>query len=196
MLNFEDKSSDDEGKATLFQQRLNDEANEEYLEFEGKFQHFESTEHTDESYDDWADRIFKEYLRKKNLSRPQVKIATETERPQTSRSAPKLKAIQVVETIDQGDLYLVKSAKLFESRDEIELRDLPFNLTSSPEQIIESILSDCKSNDIRSRLRDALRKWHPDKFSQFVEGRTKIEEREKILDVVTHVSQVLLNYGK
>ena len=52
-------------------------------------------------------------------------------------------------------------------------------------------------NESRNRLRDALRKWHPDKFGQLTQGRiSDEEEKKKICDIVTHISQVLINYGK
>ena len=53
-----------------------------------------------------------------------------------------------------------------------------------------------KDDESRNRLRDALRKWHPDKFGQLTQGRIPDEEKKKICQVVTHISQVLINYGK
>ena len=51
--------------------------------------------------------------------------------------------------------------------------------------------------NIDNRLRDALKVWHPDKFNQLTQSRVRDEEeRKKMSDVVTHVSQVLINYGK
>ena len=56
---------------------------------------------------------------------------------------------------------------------------------------------DDAENESRNRLRDALRKWHPDKFGQLTQGRIPDEEeKKKICGVVTHISQVLINYGK
>jgi hypothetical protein len=75
---------------------------------------------------------------------------------------------------------------------------LPFSEDSSAEKIIETILWRA-DNDVtsRDRLRDALRKWHPDKFAQLTQARINNEaEKNKMFKIVTHVSQVLLNYGK
>jgi len=54
-----------------------------------------------------------------------------------------------------------------------------------------------KHSHIFYRLQNALRRWHPDKFQQWSHGRIENDvDKENILKIVTHVSQILLSYGK
>jgi hypothetical protein len=84
------------------------------------------------------------------------------------KAAPRLKLKEKKVPI-KLDVYSAKFKKLFESDCPIAADDLPFGVDSTAEQIVETILcsaSDLKDAAVKSRLRDALRKWHPDKFGQ------------------------------
>jgi hypothetical protein len=178
-------------------------ANEEYFECQGKFENYseiKSEEFTDETYNEWTDRIFNEF-RRKRFGHHQTAAAT-PEPPKAS--APKM-VLQLKPVDDrakkksQQDIYLVKFTKLFQSAEQISVKDLPFSIDSSPEKIVETILwaEDGEELASKNRLRDALRKWHPDKFAQLTEGRIKNEEeKKKVFQIVTHVCQALINYGK
>jgi hypothetical protein len=127
-----------------FRRRLDDEAGQEYFDFEGKFRDFDGGNFSEEeeSYDDWADRIFSQYWRK---VRPPVKSDPETSRKDSATSEPpkktlKLKPVEKKEKVFQRDIYLVKFAKLFQSAETLTLSDLPFRSDSSAEEIIGTIL--------------------------------------------------------
>ena len=197
---FEDEA---ESTSKNFQQRLDDLASEEYFEFQGKFERYDfggGIDAPDETYNEWADRIFAEFRRKHSV-RTEPTSSKNSGKGKAEPAAPKLVAkLKLVSDQKKRtqDIYLVKFKKLFESSEDLTVKDLPFSEDSSAENIIETILwrSD---NDVtsRDRLRDALRKWHPDKFAQLTQARIKNEEEKtKMFRIVTHVSQVLLNYGK
>ena len=164
---------------------------------EGKFHDYDTKDFTDETYDAWADRIFAEFRRKSRSGKPASEAkAAEAKMPEAPKKTLKLKPLTKTEKTVPKDLYLTKFSKLFCSKEAITLSDLPFSLTSTSEEIVGAILSD-EDVESRKRLREALRVWHSDKFNQLTQGRiTKEEDRKAISDIVTHVSQILINYGK
>jgi len=48
----------------------------------------------------------------------------------------------------------------------------------------------------RKRIKEVIRIWHPDKFSQLYHQRIDPEHRDDIIRIVTHISQALLNFGR
>ena len=73
---------------------------------------------------------------------------------------------------------------------------MPFSKESSAEQIMSAILNGENITDKRKVVREAIRKWHPDKFSQLFAERIVKTDTNIVMDIVTHVSQTLLVYGK
>lgn len=192
-----DESSTSSDLDDDFRQRLDDEAGQEYFEFEGKFRDYDTKDFSEETYNDWADRIFAEYRRKTRPATSEAPAkAAEARLPETPKKTLKLKPPEKKDTSIKKDLYLFKFKKLFRSKEAIALRDLPFSLTSTSEEIVGTILS-AEDADSRKHLREALRVWHPDKFNQLTQGRVSEEaDRKAMSEIVTHVSQVLINYGK
>ena len=74
--------------------------------------------------------------------------------------------------------------------------DMPFSEKSNAEQIISLILKCSDDQDERRSLREAIRKWHPDKFSQMFTDRIEKNDIDYVMSIVTYVSQTLLTYGK
>ena len=77
--------------------------------------------------------------------------------------------------------------------------DLPFSTKSTAEEIVSLILKSNQSieeSDQKKVLREAVRKWHPDKFSQMFYDKVKEADMPNVIKIVTHVSQTLLVYGK
>ena len=193
-----DESSTSTDPEDNFRQRLDDEASQEFFELEGKFHEYDTKDFSDETYDEWADRIFAEYRRKtRPVCSGAMAKATEDRKPEEAPTKSlKLKPSVNKDKFIRRDSYLTKFNKLFRSKEVIAIRDLPFSLSSTSEDIIEAILS-TEEVESRKRLREALRVWHPDKFNQLTQGRIEKEEERKVIsDIVTHVSQILINYGK
>ena len=78
----------------------------------------------------------------------------------------------------------------------INIADLPFSKTSTADEIISLLVIGNENTDKKKILRDAIRKWHPDKFSQMFSERIDKNEFDDVINIVTHVSQTLLLYGK
>ena len=84
---------------------------------------------------------------------------------------------------------------------------LPFDENSTPEFIINQLLLSDGSESTtatgsnvqdrkRKRIKEVIRIWHPDKFSQLYHQLIDPEHRDDIIRIVTHISQALLNFGR
>ena len=187
----------------------NDKLAEEYeYEFEhsiGKFEKFTSVDEPSvETYDDWAERIYREFSSKRR------KFSTTTKA--SSSKQKKSRSLKPESNIDleaaNRDYETLKNRRslekqkklcdrLFKSNCAIEVATMPFRDLSA-EEILEIILCDCAAEaaDIKKRIREELLRWHPDKFRQKFGDRVSKNETEKVMDHVKHVSQILINYGK
>ena len=148
-----------------------------------------------ETYDQWADRIFNEFNKRKQRSfKPDVKKKeaknefSEFQKAELPQFKPSYPSNNSNKTAEYNALF-VKAGK-------INKHDMPFTQNSSAEQIL-SLIIDCDEQvDKRKAVREAIRKWHPDKFSQMFSERIEKNDLNEIMNIVTHVSQTLLNYGK
>ena len=148
-----------------------------------------------ETYDDWADRIFNEYKKRhRTTSQPKHQKTKVEEKPSAFQEAklPSFKPIYPAEDNKNADKY----KRLFSMKDKIAKKHLPFSESSTADQIISLILHCDDRMEEKKILREAIRKWHPDKFSQFFNGRIEKRDISDVMKIVTHVSQTLLVYGK
>jgi len=173
----------------------------------GKFETFSGTfdEPSSESFDNWADRIFQEYMSKKKKSRYSVK-PTENEKDDIKRNKnlkPEIDLDQAKKNYEQlkqkkkFDKQRKLCQELFNSSNNIRFSNLPYKDIVA-EDILDIIFHDCKEDPtmIKKRIREELLKWHPDKFKQKFGERIDQDETENVMNHVKHVSQVLINYGK
>ena len=126
-----------------FQQKLSDLADEEYFENAGKFESYggqPEPEISEETYNEWADRIFAEFRRKRfGTFEKSAKSSSPKDKP-AQKTVLKLKLPSEDETKKRQNNYLLKFKKLFESKESISMKDLPFTADTSAEKIIETIL--------------------------------------------------------
>ena len=76
----------------------------------------------------------------------------------------------------------------------ITAKSLSFTVKSSPDSIINAILKD--KIDLKKALREAIRIWHPDKFSQMYDQRILASDASAVHEIVLNVTSALLKYGK
>lgn len=174
-----------------------------------------------ESYDQWADRIFQEYSkrnkRRRDSSNTQQRGFQSDKNPSSSSfsSIPKIDAPKAEHinpslatfastssaSISKNASY-AKLVKLLskDCTDTISSKKLlPFHKKSSSDAIIEAILcgnGNDEKPDQRKAIRDAIRLWHPDKFAQMFSQRIPSNESDRVMEIVHVVTQALLNYGK
>jgi hypothetical protein len=175
-----------------WQDKLSEANAEDYYEIVGKFERrqfndeFNYKNKFNESYDQWADRIFSEFRKRRQPAEAANKQKQQPPKELKLKLAnPKL------------ERYNKLASKLFDknSTDEILPESLPFKLTTSTETIVELLIIST-SGDEKKAVKEAIRKYHPDKFSQLFHDRIAPENKEAVFNIVTHVSQALLNYGK
>jgi len=51
------------------------------------------------------------------------------------------------------------------------------------------------TNRVKRAIRDAIRRWHPDKFKQILGHKIAKPEFNEVMDKVTYVAQALNDYG-
>ena len=174
-----------------------------------------------ESYDQWADRIFQEYSKRnkrrqdsiitqqrgfqsdKNPSSSSFSSRPKIDAPKAEHINPSLATFASTSSasISKNASY-AKLVKLLskDCTDTISSKKLlPFHKKSSSDAIIEAILcgnGNDEKPDQRKAIRDAIRLWHPDKFAQMFSQRIPSNESDRVMEIVHVVTQALLNYGK
>ena len=86
--------------------------------------------------------------------------------------------------------------RIFASSQQLGEKDIPFDGLSN-KQIVHILIGDTKGIEeqaLRRMLREEMRRWHPDKFSQKIGGRIKKDDFNIIMERVKKVSQALNTY--
>ncbi len=229
---LEDSSSDGEDKSSVssevdddskWQEKLRQADEEDYFQFHGKYEQHESYFRNvfNESYDQWADRIYSEFRAKRDriAQAEREKFSESKDKDgQKSRDEDNIEKKEWKLKLKDPKIerFRTKYKKLFFSSDPITVALMPFKTSDSAESIVELLLSappqetpsqnaaqkdeplkddDAKATSTR-KLREAIRKWHPDKFNQLFRSRIQSDSYEDVMKIVTHVSQSLLNFGK
>jgi hypothetical protein len=188
-----------------WRQKLENEAEDDHLEAVGNWARYSAmNEDSDdgdmaETYDDWADKIYREFVRKRRPPPPPPK----KKEPSPTTSRPKLaKPLRLEKKTSKPTKLYAKFCQKFLSPDAdltIALSDLPFTVRTNSNEIVSAVLEDVlegSANAAKKAIRDELRRWHPDKFGQKFATRFAEGDADAIVAVVTHVSQSLIGYGK
>ena len=167
--------------------------------FESSHRHHQFANDYKETYDQWADRIYTEFVKRRKYvasssSRPTSKTNDRKRTPEESAFKIQTKPLKLPPPPVLPSQAHRKYTALF-SLTRITVEDLPFDENSTSDEIISVILSDDKGPSKQS-IREAVRKWHPDKFSQMYGAYVVETDRPRVMQIVTRVSQVLLTYGK
>ena len=141
-----------------------------------------------ETFDAWADRIYAEYLKRRTPRRQQQQQQSEETKPKPSAFKPVDQPLKLVD-----EKRSAKHDALFDLST-IRLQDLPFTQNTTAQEVLDIIVGE--TSDPRAKIREAIRRWHPDKFIQICGEKIVENDRENVMKIVTQVSQVLLRYGK
>lgn len=194
--------------------RLQQENQEEYYEHFGKYDKWED-EYIDKDYknafneteDQWADRIYAEFSKLNYKKRNESFLSKENpntrqkEKMEKKTVPPKkellLKLPKKTPTTAKKMLFLDQMSKLLDAKstEVITTKSMPFDEKSPSEYIITELLG---SNNVpdRKRIKEVIRIWHPDKFSQMFNHRIHPDQKDDIIRIVTRISQALLNFGR
>ncbi|TRY63077.1 hypothetical protein TCAL_00861 [Tigriopus californicus] len=172
-----------------------------------------------ESFDTWADRIYKEFIRQRHRQGPNAAPGKSSpkrtdklhDKPSAFQNNLKLKPpADANRTPKLPNNYSRFKATFLEperSVKTIRLRSFPFSVDTSPQDVVNVLLDSQISNassgsaednaqKMRLILRDEIRLWHPDKFMPKFRARCHPDDMDQISGLVNHVAQALINYGK
>lgn len=198
--------------------KLADECQHEYNTTWGKYEHdFASFEAEDETYDDWADRIREEYHARKRANSRQYHNTGSTpgkskrkhsdtsqqdsEKLEGARAKMRKKFDENREKEKEIDMlkkrmkYEQRYRKLLECETIAVLRfdDVPWPSVKGQEYDIIVLFDgmDKTSIEYKKYLRDQQIRWHPDKFMQRFGRYLDSNDKEKVAQRVTALSQNL-----
>jgi len=201
-------------------QKLQHEDQDEHYERFGKFDVWEDTGYKNkfnETENEWADRIYAEFSRLQSRNNKRIKSkkdAMKEKEEKDPNKAPKKKELLLKIPKKNPEakqtLFRDKLSKLLDPQNTELITTnslLPFDENSTSDYIINQLLlsSDDGSESTtatgsqvqdRKRIKEVIRIWHPDKFSQLYHQRIDPEHRDDIIRIVTHISQALLNFGR
>jgi len=190
-------TSSDSSAEETWEEKLRHAYDEDVSEARGSFHNAEEEDTYrncfNETYEEWADRIYAEFMKKKRPLPPSNKKVEESDKTQPK----KLKLRKETSPSSSSSSKALCLKQLLESSSEpITLERIPFTLQSTPESIVSVLMMGQNEQEIKckKRLKEALRVWHPDKFFQKFNSRIKAEEKEDIQKLVNFISTVLLHY--
>lgn len=191
-------SSDSETSSEAIENEWNEKLKQAHEENNivnfGKYSESQYKNEYQETYDEWADRIYNEFQKRHQKTSPRPGLP-KSEAKSSAFSELKLPAFKPKYPSTNNE-KIDKYNALFAKKSIIHTRDLPFCLKSTADEIISLLLSVSGDTNKKKVLREAIRKWHPDKFIQMFSEKIDKHEFNDVIAIVNHVSQTLLLYGK
>ena len=196
-----DSSSQDSADMDSWEDKMKNAYDEDISEARGSF-HVAEEDYKNcfnETYDEWADRIYTEFVKKRRPSKvPRIDAKSKDDEGSAEpEKKMKLKLKQSTSSSSSVSTKALCLKQMLESSETITIKKIPFTLQSQPESIISVLMMgdvNQQENDSKKMLREALRIWHPDKFFQKFNSRIKAEEKDDIRKLVNFISTVLLHY--
>jgi len=199
-----------ENKETVWERKLAMEAEEDLTDFVGSSSRYgctgyhEDDEESKESYDEWADRIYLQFLRRRRPAPPPQPKTKKVSQP-TFRMPKLEKPLRANDELEhrssRDKLYKKFCEKLLaEDSRVITTDDFPFTTQTDSNEIVSAVCGSAAQEldaaSAKKAIRDELRRWHPDKFMQKYGRRLSVKDRGSIESIVTHISQALIQFGK
>jgi hypothetical protein len=186
--------------------RMEEEAAEEYGDLQGRWE--ESQEEgwqgeAGESYNAWADRIYEAFTARHRPppppptapAAPRKPLAPEADPADLARAEENLRMLRLARLRERQRKMI---ERLFGSEEEVVAGSLPFRGAEDGE-VLETLLEEVAGAGpevLKRRIREEIRRWHPDKFWQKVGHRVAADHKEEVMEGVKRISQALTNYGK
>ena len=189
-----DSNTSSEASENEWNEKLIQAHEEDYIVNVGKYRESQYKNEYQETYDEWADRIYNAFQKRhqKTSAKP---VLPKSEARSSSFTELKLPAFKPKYPSTNNE-KIIKYNELFSKKSIIHTSDLPFCLKSTADEIIKLLLSVSGETNKKKVLREAIRKWHPDKFIQMFSEKIDKHELNDVIAIVNHVSQTLLLYGK
>lgn len=146
-----------------------------------------------------CDRIYREFTRRAQVARAGVPGAQERRLVVVLGTQGDAGPGSKEERRDEADIKREKRRcdSLFLTSVPITADTIPF-LGFHQEEVVSALLWEVRggeAKEVRERIREEVRRWHPDKFIQKLGGRIVAEEREQVMERVKNVAQAINDYG-
>ena len=189
-----DSDTSSDASENEWNEKLKQAHEEDYIVNVGKYRESQYKNEYQETYDEWADRIYNAFQKRHQKTSPKP-VLPKSEARSSSFTELKLPAFKPKYPSTNNE-KIIKYNELFSKKSIIHTSDLPFCLKSTADEIITLLLSVSGETNKKKVLREAIRKWHPDKFIQMFSEKIDKQELNDVIAIVNHVSQTLLLYGK
>ena len=189
-----DSDTSSDASENEWNEKLKQAHEEDYIVNVGKYRESQYKNEYQETYDEWADRIYNAFQKRHQKTSPKP-VLPKSEARSSSFTELKLPAFKPKYPSTNNE-KIIKYNELFSKKSIIHTSDLPFCLKSTADEIITLLLSVSGETNKKKVLREAIRKWHPDKFIRMFSEKIDKQELNDVIAIVNHVSQTLLLYGK
>ena len=199
------EAQEEVGEDVQWRRRMEEECDDEYMGQQGRWEAREEEQgwgEEAETYDAWAERIYSAFSSKRRPPPPKER------REEGPRVASSLRPEVDLAKAEEVSRLLRERRKrekvrrmveaLFESEETVVPAMVPFKDMEEGE-VVECLLEEVVgkgAEEVKKKIREELRRWHPDKFWQKVGSRVGEEHKEEVMERVKRVSQALNNYGK
>lgn len=191
-----------------WEDKLAEEFRHETDDFAGRYADSTyDTEYNAETYDDWADRLRREYHMKHKYGSHSNQSASskprksedskenleEIRRKMREKYEENMKKDKENRAILKSKKYKGDMIKLLSGSNEIKYKDVPWPFTDNVSEV-KTVMFNGVTNDketYKKCLRDEQIRWHPDKFEQKLGKRLFEGDRNKIMERVKEISQEL-----
>ena len=147
-----------------------------------------------------CERIYREFSRRSQVVRRTVEDRNMESRVVVFMGRMAREDTEVEKELEEAEIRKEqrKCEKLFGSSTPITIETIPFEGLGSKE-VVTILLRGVVTSEpavVKTRIREEVRRWHPDKFLQKLGLRLVSEEKEQVMERVKCISQALNDYGK
>ena len=147
-----------------------------------------------------CERIYREFSRRSQVVRRTAEDRNMENRVVVFMGRMAIEDTEVEKELEEAEIRKEqrKCEKLFGSSTPITIETIPFKGLGSKE-VVTILLRGVVTSEpavVKTRIREEVRRWHPDKFLQKLGLRLVSEEKEEVMERVKCISQALNDYGK
>ena len=147
-----------------------------------------------------CERIYREFSRRSQVARRTAEDRNVDRRVVVVMGRMAEEDTVVEKDMEEADIRKEqrKCEKLFCSSTPITIAAIPFEGLCSRDIVTILLRGVVMSQPavVKTRIREEVRRWHPDKFLQKLGLRLVTEEKEEVMERVKCISQALNDYGK
>lgn len=190
-----------------WEKKLRFEANQEDY-YNSTYSQDDWDENTQESYDEWVDRIMRERRQKTASSKQKKTEQNRRDQEQEQKARERTRELEKEHeayvtrmSLQRQKLKLLTLLTDYEERCQaiftsntttnLKFSDIPWPSKGNTKKMIDLVVkwSELKTEEKKKFLREQQVRWHPDKFLQKCGKRLHVDDREQIIEQVKELSQ-------